>query len=210
MPNTSIESAKTKNNKVIIKTNNGEIKTEKLLVATGRIPNTDVIETDKIKVSKGIEVNEYFQTSLPNVFAIGDCNAKLMLAHAARAEALNVANFILGKKERLNLNNIPKFIYTIPLSYANIGIRSENKTIFPLKYLGIRDAIPYAENGEVILYADDEGFIIGADILSPYAEEIIGTIATAIESEIDINTFKKVTFPHPTFSESIDRALRRF
>ncbi len=210
MQNTSIESAKTKNNKVIIKTNNGEIKTEKLLVATGRIPNTDVIATDKIKVSKGIDVNEYFQTTLPNIFAIGDCNAKLMLAHSARAQALNVADFILGKKEKLNLNNIPKFIYTIPLSYANIGQSSENKATFPIKYLGIRAAIPYAENGEITLYTDNEGFIIGADIFSPYAEEIVGIVATAIESEIDIATFEKVTFPHPTFSEAIDRVLRRF
>ena len=210
MPNTSIKSAKSEKNNVVIKTNNGEIKVEKLLVATGRIPNTDVIETDKIKVSKGIDTNEYFQTSVPNIFAIGDCNGKLMLAHAARAEALNVADFILGKKEKLNLNNIPKFIYTMPLSYANIGIRSENSATFPIKYLGIRAAIPYAEDGELTLYADDEGFIVGADVFSPYAEEIVGIVATAIESEIDIKTFKKVTFPHPTFSEAIDRCLRRF
>jgi len=209
MKNTSITSAKG-DKKVSIETNNGKIETEMLLVATGRRPKVDVIETDKIKVSKGIEVNEYFQTTLPNVFAIGDCNGKLQLAHAARAQALNVADFILGKKELLNLDNIPKFIYTMPLSYANVGIRTENKATFPIKYLGIRAAIPYAEEGEIILYTDENKFIAGADIFSPYAEEIIGIITTAIESEIDVETFKKVTFPHPTFSESIDRVLRRF
>ena len=209
IPNTSINSAKT-DKKVIIETNNGKIETEMLLVATGRIPNTDAVATDKITVSKGIDTNEYFQTSLPNVFAIGDCNGKLMLAHAARAEALNVADFILGKKEVLNLDNIPKFIYSIPLSYANIGVTSSNSATFPIKHLGIRAAIPYAEDGEITLYADDEGFIIGADIFSPYAEEIIGIVATAITSEIDIKTFEKVTFPHPTFAEAIDRVLRRF
>jgi len=209
MKNTSITSAKG-DKKVNIETNNGTIETEMLLVATGRRPKVDVIETDKIKISKGIEVNEYFQTSVPHIFAIGDCNGKLQLAHAARAETLNVANFILGKKELLNLDNIPKFIYTIPLSYANVGIRTENKATFPIKYLGIRAAIPYADEGEIILYTDEDKFIVGADIFSPYAEEIIGIITTAIESEIDIKTFKKVTFPHPTFSEAIDRVLRRF
>lgn len=208
MKNTSIVSAKG-DKKVTIQTNNGTIETEMLLVATGRRPKTDVIETDKIKISKGIDTNEYFQTSLPNVFAIGDCNGKLQLAHAARAEAINVADFILGKKEVLNLDNIPKFIYTIPLSYANVGVTTENKTSFPIKYLGIRAAVPYAEEGEIILYTDKNGFIAGADIFSPYAEEIIGIITTAIESEIDVETFKKVTFPHPTFSEAIDRVLRR-
>ena len=209
IPNTSINSAKA-DKKVKIETTNGKIETEMLLVATGRIPNTDVVATDKITVSKGIDTNEYFQTSLPNVFAIGDCNGKLMLAHAARAEALNVADFILGKKEVLNLDNIPKFIYSIPLSYANIGVTSSNSATFPIKHLGIRAAIPYAEDGEITLYADDEGFIVGADIFSPYAEEIIGIVATAITSEIDIKTFEKVTFPHPTFAEGIDRVLRRF
>ena len=207
--NTSIISANA-DKKVIIETNNGKIETEMLLVATGRKPNTDVIKTDKIKVSKGIDTNEHFQTSVENVFAVGDCNGKLQLAHAARAEALNVADFILGKKEVLNLDNIPKFIYTMPLSYANIGITSTNKATFPIKNLGIRAAVPYAEEGEITIYVDDEGFIIGADIFSPYAEEIVGIIATAIESEIDIKTFEKVTFPHPTFSEAIDRVLRRF
>lgn len=209
IPNTSINSAKT-DKKVKIETTNGKIETEMLLVATGRIPNTDVVATDKINISKGIDTNEYFQTSLSNIFAIGDCNGKLMLAHAARAQALNVADFILGKEKILNLDNIPKFIYSIPLSYANIGITSSNSATFPIKHLGIRAAIPYAEDGEITLYADDEGFIIGADIFSPYAEEIVGIVATAIESEIDIETFEKVTFPHPTFAEAIDRVLRRF
>ena len=209
IPNTSINSAKT-DKKVKIETTNGKIETEMLLVATGRIPNTDVVATDKINISKGIDTNEYFQTSLSNIFAIGDCNGKLMLAHAARAQALNVADFILGKEKILNLDNIPKFIYSIPLSYANIGITSSNSATFPIKHLGIRAAIPYAEDGEITLYADDEGFIVGADIFSPYAEEIVGIVATAIESEIDIETFEKVTFPHPTFAEAIDRVLRRF
>ncbi len=209
MKNTSIISAKTEK-KVKIETNNEKIETEMLLVATGRKPKTDVIETDKIKVSKGIDTNEYFQTTVPNIFAVGDCNGKLQLAHVARAEALNAADFILGKKEILNLDNIPKFIYTMPLSFANVGIRTEKKAIFPIKYLGIRAAVPYTKDGEIILYADENNFIAGADIFSPYAEEIIGTVATAIESEIDIETFKKVTFPHPTFSEAIDRTLRRF
>lgn len=209
IPNTSINSAKT-DKKVKIETTNGKIETEMLLVATGRIPNTDVVATDKINISKGIDTNEYFQTSLSNIFAIGDCNGKLMLAHAARAQALNVSDFILGKEKILNLDNIPKFIYSIPLSYANIGITSPNSATFPIKHLGIRAAIPYAEDGEITLYADDEGFIIGADIFSPYAEEIVGIVATAIESEIDIETFEKVTFPHPTFAEAIDRVLRRF
>jgi dihydrolipoamide dehydrogenase len=208
IPNTSITKA-TANKKVEMETNNGKLTADMLLVATGRIPNTWMIKTDKIKISKGIDTDDYFETSMKNVFAIGDVNAKLMLAHAARAEALNVANQILGKKEKLNLSNIPKFIYTMPLSYAAAGRMEGKKTVFPLSHLGISGAVMNSDNGMVILYTDEENFINGAEIFAPNAEEIIGIISAALAGEMDKNTMLKAVFPHPSFSESIDRVLRR-
>ena len=209
VPNTSIQKAVTKNNKVHITTNNGELQSEYLLVATGRVANTSVIKTDKIKVSKAIDTNEYFETSLSGVYAIGDCNGKLMLAHAARAEALNVAHQILGEKEILNLDNIPKFIYTMPLSYASVGVTTNNSYSFPVSHLGISRSMLDDDRGMVVVYVDEENFLTGAEILAPNAEEIITVFATALAGEMDIDTMEKVTFPHPTYSEVIDRVLRR-
>ncbi|WP_457560917.1 dihydrolipoyl dehydrogenase family protein [Caminibacter sp.] len=206
MPNLSINSAVVKNNKVVI---NDEMKTDYLLVATGRIANTEVVKTDKIKVTRAIEVNEYFETSMPGVYAIGDCNGKLNLAHSARAQALNVANQILGKKEKLNLNNIPKFFYTIPLSYAVVGKTTQKSSEFPLNHLGIASAISGSELGVAKIYVDDDNFISGAELFAPNAEELIGIIATAVTAEMDVELLEKVVFPHPTFSEEIDRAIRR-
>ena len=204
IPNTPITSAKVEKNKVII---NENIKTEMLLVATGRIPN---IQTKaNIEIEKGIVTDEYFQTSISNIFAIGDCNGKLELAHAARSEVLNVVDNILGKKQKLNLDNIPKFIYTIPLSYASVGIKSDKEVVYPLKALGITSAIKGSENGIVVLYADKENFLTGAEILMPNAEEIISTLAIIINSELDKNTILKTTFPHPVFSEILDYATRK-
>jgi dihydrolipoamide dehydrogenase len=206
--NTSITKA-TANKKVEMETNNKKLTADMLLVATGRVPNTEVVKTEKIKVSKGIDTDDFFETSMKNVFAIGDVNAKLMLAHAARAQALNVANQILGKKEKLNLSNIPKFIYTMPLSYAAVGKMEGKKIIFPLSHLGISSAVMNSENGMVILYTDEENFINGAEIFAPNAEEIIGIISAALAGEMDKNTMLKAVFPHPTFSESLDRVVRR-
>ena len=59
-----------------------------MLVATGRQPNTDVIATDDIAVGRGIETDDFFETTVAKHFAIGDCNGKVQLAHAARAQAL--------------------------------------------------------------------------------------------------------------------------
>ncbi len=217
MPNTSILEAKDFEKKAKITTNKGVFEFEKLLVATGRAPNTDVIKTDMIKVDKGIKTDEYFQTSLLNHFAIGDCNKKLQLAHAARSEVLNVVNNILGKKEKINLNNIPKFIYSLPLQYASIGLtKSEldkrqveyREASFPLSALALSYSHD-AKEGEVILYADKENFIIGAEMLIPHAEELIGILSVAISAELDKESFIKSVFAHPTFSEALERAARR-
>ena len=206
IPNSPIKSAKVEKNKVII---NDNLKTDMLLVATGRIANLDVIKTDKIEIDRAIKTNQYFQTNIPNIFAIGDCNGKLQLAHAARSEAINVANFISGKKEILNLDNIPKFIYTIPLSYASVGVKSDKEVVYPLSALGITTAVNGSENGVVVLYADNENFLTGAEIFMPNAEEIISTFAVMLSGEMDKDTILKTTFPHPVFSEIIDYATRR-
>ncbi|MEO1959323.1 MAG: NAD(P)/FAD-dependent oxidoreductase [Nautiliaceae bacterium] len=204
IPNTEIKSVKVEKEVVI----NEEIKSDYLLVATGRVPNTDCVKTDKIKIQKGIVVDEFFKTSMKNVYAIGDCNGLVELAHAARAEAINVANQILGKKEVLNLDTIPRFIYTIPLSYASVGKKAKEGS-YKIVHLGISNSSFLDELGIVKVYADEEGFITGGEIFAPNAEELIGIIETAIISEIDVELFKKAIFPHPTYSEAIDRALRR-
>ena len=213
MPNTTILEAKEHEKRAKITTNGDIVEFEKLLVATGRKPNLEVVKTDAIQVAKGIVTDEYFQTTLPNVFAIGDCNAKLMLAHAARAQALNVVDTITGKKEVLNLTNIPKFIYTLPMQYAAVGLTKKDspakEAIFPLSSLALSH-LAGGEGGFIVLYADEEDFLVGAEILAPHAEEIISAITVSLVAQMDIETALQSVYPHPTYSEAIDRALRRF
>ena len=209
MPNTEIIDAKVENNEVIIKTNKEEFKTQYLLLALGREPNIELIQTDEIEVDKYIKVDDYFRTTKENIFAIGDVNGKVLLAHAARAEALNVVDQILGKNERLDLNLIPKFIYTLPLGYATIGETTENLAVFKVANLGISNS-SYLDNlGIIVIYVDDDKFVKGAEIFAPNAEELIGIMATALAGEMDINTLKKAIFPHPTYSEMVDRVVRK-
>ncbi|NPA11121.1 MAG: NAD(P)/FAD-dependent oxidoreductase [Epsilonproteobacteria bacterium] len=205
IPNTTVEKAEV-NKEVVI---NDNIKSEYLLVATGRIPNTECVKTDKIKVDKGIVVDEYFQTTMDGVYAIGDCNGLVELAHAARAEAINVANQILGKKEVLNLDLIPRFIYTIPLSYASVGVKEKKAGEYKIANLGIGGSYCLDTLGIAKIYADEENFLSGAEVFAPNAEELIGTIAAALTAEMDIELFKEVIFPHPTYSEVFDRAVRK-
>ncbi len=207
-PNTSILEAVEHEKRAKITTNKGVMEFEKLLVATGRRPNVDMVKTEAIEVEKGIVTDQFFQTTLPHHYAVGDCNAKLMLAHAARAQVLNVVDGILGKREPLVLQNIPKFIYTLPLQYAVVGEKGSKEAFFPLSAMALTHLVGAAEGG-VVLYADDEGFLTGAEIFAPYAEEIISVIAAALACESDISTLSHAVFPHPTIGEAIDRALRK-
>ncbi len=190
--------------------------TEMLLVATGRQPNVDVIACDAVEVKRGIVTDAYFGTTLEKHYAIGDCNGKLQLAHAARAEALNVTEQILGKNPRaLNLEHVVKFIHTLPMSYATVG-----KTKMQLESDGIKykeslvtlnqftySVYNHASKGLMVSYVDEEGFILGAEILAPNAEELIATVAMSLAGEMDAAQAKRTILAHPTFSEALERTF---
>jgi dihydrolipoamide dehydrogenase len=179
-----------------------------LLVAAGRRPNTDFLTCKDIKVEKGIVTDRFFETTLKNHYAIGDCNGKLQLAHAARAEVLNVVEQILEKNPRpLNLDHVVKFIHTLPMSYAVVGrTEGENSSVVPLSHF------PYssyndASSGMMISYADSEGFIVGAEILAPNAEEQAAIVGMSLAGEMDATQAKRTIFGHPTFSEALERTF---
>ncbi len=218
MQNTQVVEATNHEGRAKITTDKEVLSFDKLLVATGRRPNVEVVATSQIAVQRGIVTDDFFETTLKDHYAIGDCNAKLMLAHSARAQVLNVVGTIMGKKERLNLENIPKFFYTLPLQYAAIGKTKTSldkegieykESIFPLSALALSH-LTGATKGVIVLYADKEDFLLGAELFAPHAEELIGILSVALASENDVATTLRAIFAHPTFSEGLDRALRRF
>jgi len=179
-----------------------------LLVAAGRRPNVDFLKSKDIQVEKGIVTNRFFETTLPKHYAIGDCNGKLQLAHAARAEALNVVEQILGKNPRpLNLDHVIKFIHTLPMSYAVVGkTDAEKSSVVPLSQFPY-SSYNHASQGFMVSYVDDEGFITGAEILAPHAEELAAIVGMSLAGEMDAVQAKGTIFGHPTFSEALERTF---
>ncbi len=215
-PSVKIVSAYKTADGVRLQTNKGIFDFDLLLVATGRRPNTDVVACNDIKADRAIETNEHFETDLPGHYAIGDCNGKLKLAHAARAQALYVVKRILGHNPSvLRLRNIPRFIETLPVPYAQVGLTRQeleesgadfNESIFKLS--GITISKTYgATKGAIILYADKKGYLLGGELLCPHAPDIIGTIAQCLEAGLKTSALKNVVFPHPTISEAIGRCV---
>jgi len=191
---------------------------EQMLVATGRHPNIDVVATDEIEVNRGIKTDAFFETTLAKHYAIGDCNGKVQLAHAARAQALNVTMRILGKNpEKLNHDHVVKFIHTLPMSYATVGQNRDtlekNSTPFKESIVTLNNftgsAFHHSGSGSMIVYADEEGVILGAEILAPDAEELIAPVAMALAGEMNASSAAQTIMAHPTFSEALERTYFR-
>jgi len=218
LTNHSIKSANTSFDGVEIFFEDGiTLQSEMLLVATGRKPNVDVVDTKEIEVKRGITTNEMFETTLAKHYAIGDCNAKLQLAHAARAEALNVTGQILGNDPKaLNLDNVVKFIHTLPMSYAIVGKGknelekdqiSYKESLVPLNQFTY-SAYNHAKHGLMISYVDEKSKkILGAEILAPNAEELIASVAMSLAGDMKFTQAKETILAHPTFSEALERTF---
>ncbi|PHR58067.1 MAG: pyruvate dehydrogenase [Arcobacter sp.] len=215
LENHNIIKAVSNSNEVVISLENqDDIHTPMLLVCSGRKPNLSVIDTQEIEVTKGIRTNEYFETTLKDHYAIGDCNGKLQLAHAAKAEAINVTQKILGKKVPvLDLSTVVQFIHTLPMSVASIGQMPSdtNKLSEGIVRLNTFTTSNFheAKEGLMIVYADENKFIVGAEILAPDAEELIAPIAMALAGEMDAKLASKTIMAHPSFAEALERVYFR-
>ena len=108
-----------------------------------------------------------------------------------------------------------KFIHTLPMSYAVVG-----KTKMQLESEGIKykeslvtlnqftySVYNHASKGLMVSFVDEEGFILGAEILAPNAEELIATVAMSLAGEMDAAQAKRTILAHPTFSEALERTF---
>ncbi len=194
------------------------IKVEKVLVSVGRIPNTSGLNLEKIGIrttQQGcIKVNEYFETAVPNVYAIGDVIDGPMLAHKAEEEGIAVAEYIFGLKSHVDYNVIPAVVYTQPevasvgftesqLQAANIPYKSSK---FPFS-ANSRAKVTYETEGFVKLLSHQEtGLVLGAHIIGSYAGTMIAQIVQAMSFRATVEDIARTCHAHPTYSEAVKEA----
>lgn len=197
-----------------------DIPYEKLLIATGRIPNVEIIQNEQLEMNgKFIAVNCHFETSKGHIYAIGDITGGYQLAHAAIMEGIYVAEKIAGKLvAEIKENDIPRCVYTTP-EIASIGI-SEEKA----KELGYDVQVSTTMlngNGKAISNDATDGFvkiisekkygeILGAVIVSKNATEMIHAILGMKYVEGTIEELASMTWAHPTLSEVIFESANNF
>lgn len=196
------------------------LEVQRVLVAIGRAPSTESLNLNAAGIvtdTKGfIVIDEAFQTSSANIYAVGDCAANPLLAHKGSHEGVILAKALAGQNEKLNYAAIPNVVYTAP-EVASVGFTEQElkqKQIsfksksFPIQANSRYGAIAGSDPGFVkILMSSDEKKLLGMHIISPAAGEMIMEGVIAITNNLPISSIEHAIHAHPTFSESIHEAL---
>ena len=195
-----------------------KIEVDKVLVAVGRKPYTEGLNLSKIGVkldNKGrIEINNKLQTSVENIYAIGDVIKGPMLAHKAEDEGIAVAEILAGQSGHVNYDVIPGVVYTSP-EVATVGkteeqLKSENQSYKVGKF-------PFLANSRAKVNNETDGFVkiladsktdkvLGVHIIGPHCGDMIAEMALAMEFGASAEDIARTCHAHPTHTEAIKEA----
>ncbi|MDC0511867.1 dihydrolipoyl dehydrogenase [Pelagibacteraceae bacterium] len=194
------------------------IEVDKVLVAVGRKPYTEGLNLSKVGVkldNKGrIEVNNKLQTSVENIYAIGDVIKGPMLAHKAEEEGIAVAEILAGQAGHVNYDVIPGVIYTSP-EVATVGKTEEQLKSENLSYkIG---KFPFLANSRAKVNNETDGFVkiladsktdkvLGVHIIGPHCGDMIAEMALAMEFGASAEDIARTCHAHPTHTEAIKEA----
>jgi dihydrolipoamide dehydrogenase len=191
---------------------------DSVLISTGRKPFTDRLHLDAVGLGTNkygyIEVNEFLQTSIPNIYAIGDVTGKSMLAHAASYQGILAAENIAGKGKKADYSCIPAVIFTDP-EIATVGLTLEKAleqgitakgATFPFAALGKAKAMQEDEGFVEIVYGEKHHEVLGGTVVGYGASILIAEIALAQKNELTLEAIIDTIHAHPTMPESIAEA----
>ena len=191
---------------------------DKVLVAVGRKPYTEGLNLNKLGIKKDpqgrIEVNDKLQSSIKNIYAIGDIIKGPMLAHKAEEEGIAVAEIIAGQAGHVNYNTIPGVIYTSP-EVAVIG-----KTEEELKKENINYKVgkfPFLANSRAKVNNEPDGFVkilaesktdrvLGVHMIGPHTGDLIAEMGLAMEFGASAEDIARTCHAHPTYTEAVKEA----
>jgi dihydrolipoamide dehydrogenase len=192
-----------------------EYKAEKVLLAVGRLPNSEKIlsELPNLSVDKAgfVKVNEFMETAIEDIYAIGDLVGGKLLAHKASHEGILAAENAAGARKKMDYRSVPSAVFTEP-EFSSVGFTEEEarEKYGNDVYIG---KFPLSASGRALTMEKTEGFvkiiarkneeIIGAHILSPHASEMIAELTLSLKYGIKVSELASVIHVHPTLSESI-------
>lgn len=209
----------------VLNNDGDEIACDMIVNAMDRKAN--LIESDiSIETEDGfIKVDDYFETSVKGIFAVGDVNGISMYAHVGSAQGLNVVNRIRGIDEKLDMLKIPLNMYTVPEA-AQIGRTEEEIKVAGYDYK--ISEFPLSANGKAQTEGSTEGFVrilsetkygevLGVQIIAPNATDMINEASAYMQLESTVYDIARTVHTHPTVSEvfmeagfeAVDRAIHK-
>jgi dihydrolipoamide dehydrogenase len=194
---------------------------ELVLVSTGRRPFSEGLDLETLGVrmnGPAIVVNEYLETSVPGIYAIGDCTGGYLLAHVASYEAEVAVDNILGGRRQTDYTVVPNCIFTMP-EIAGVGLTEAEAKEKGLDYRATR--FPFSVNGRAVAMGEPEGQVrlicertaageagrvLGVHIMGPHASDLIAEAALAMRLGATAEQIAQTIHAHPTVPEALMEA----
>ncbi len=191
---------------------------DKVLMAVGRRANVVSLNLADAGIEftpKGIAVNDVMQTNVPHIYAIGDVNGKMMLAHAATFQGIVALDHIMGVENEIDLSVMPAAVFTSPEA-ASVGKTEDEckeagipvkclKSFFRAKEKAVTMAEPDGFN-KVMVHAET-GQVLGCHLFGPHASDIVQEACAMISRKATLEQFAGVIHTHPTLTEVLQSAI---
>lgn len=213
--NTKVSSISSKDDSVTVHLDSGEtLLADKALISIGRKVVSDTMDIHKagLKPEKSgiLKVNDYMETEVPGIYAIGDVTGKAMLAHVASHQGVVAAKNIAGKKTLMDYKAVPAVIFTLPeiamvgmtLAEAKENGYDASSGIFPFQALGKSQATQDIEGFAEIVFEKKTKELLGAQVIGHEASALIGEMALAIQNELTLECIHETIHAHPTIGEA--------
>ena len=190
-----------------------------LLMAVGRAPRLSGLNLEAAGIDynpKGIPVNDFMQTNVPGVYAIGDVNGKMMLAHVASAQGERALNVINGVSDKLRFDLIPSAVFTVP----ECGMIGKTEEQCKEEKIEVRIGTSFFRaNGKALalgetdglcklIFRKEDGLLIGAHIMGVEAADLAQQCADLMNRSTTLVEMKEIIFGHPTVSEVLISAAK--
>ena len=195
-----------------------QVPADLVLMATGRAPRISGfgLENTAIEHSpRGIVVDENMQTSVPGVYAIGDVNARCMLAHAAEYQGRKAVNHMLGIKDTIRLDVMPSAVFTIPEA-ASVGLSEDQCKEQNIAHKVLKSF--YRSNGKALamnatdgmlklMVSIDDDRLLGCHVYGAHAADIVQEVSVLMCCNATLTQLRDMVHIHPTLSEVLSAAL---
>ena len=193
------------------------VEADVVLMATGRRPAIDDLGLDEVGVrygKGGIETDEHLRTNVDGIYAIGDVNGRMMLAHAATFQGIHVVNQILGRADSINLDLIPAAIFTHPEA-GGVGMTEDQCKASGMEYTCRKGF--YRANGKALAMDETDGMvkiladandrIIGCHIYGAHAADLVQEASSLMAMGATTAQLRDIVHIHPTLSEILQETV---